>query len=105
MALKLATEGSTVVCSDINEQTAQATAARAEEAGAKAVANAETHIVCGADFANVIPVGVKEIFLVMREAPLGHDGATAADDAGHALGCERHKPQQDTGVDLSLIHI
>ena len=40
MALKLATEGSTVVCSDINEQTAQATAARAEEAGAKAVANA-----------------------------------------------------------------
>ena len=40
MALKLATEGSTVVCSDINEQTAQATAARAKEAGAKAVANA-----------------------------------------------------------------
>ena len=40
MALKLATEGSTVVCSDINEQTAQATAARAEEAGATAVANA-----------------------------------------------------------------
>ena len=40
MALKLAAEGSTVVCSDINEQTAQATAARAEEAGAKAVANA-----------------------------------------------------------------
>ena len=40
MALKLATEGSTVVCSDINEETAQATAARAEEAGAKAVANA-----------------------------------------------------------------
>ena len=40
MALKLATEGSTVVCSDINEQTAQATAARAKEAGAQAVANA-----------------------------------------------------------------
>jgi len=35
MALKLAAEGSVVVCSDINEQGAQATAARAEELGAK----------------------------------------------------------------------
>ncbi len=40
MALKLASEGSTVVCSDINEQGAQATAARADELGAKAIANA-----------------------------------------------------------------
>lgn len=40
MALKLASEGSTVVCSDINEQGAQATAARVEELGAKAVVNA-----------------------------------------------------------------
>ena len=40
MALKLAAEGSTVVCSDINEQSAQATAARAEELGAKSVAQA-----------------------------------------------------------------
>jgi NAD(P)-dependent dehydrogenase (short-subunit alcohol dehydrogenase family) len=39
MALKLAAEGATVVCSDINEQGAQATAARAEELGAKAVVN------------------------------------------------------------------
>ncbi|MED5572662.1 MAG: SDR family NAD(P)-dependent oxidoreductase, partial [Pseudomonadota bacterium] len=40
MALTLAAEGYTVVCSDINEQTAQATAARVEEIGAKGVANA-----------------------------------------------------------------
>ena len=40
MALKLAAEGSTVICSDINEQTAQATAARAEEKGATALAHA-----------------------------------------------------------------
>ncbi len=39
MALTLATEGSTVVCSDINEQTAQATASRLEELGARALAN------------------------------------------------------------------
>lgn len=35
-ALRLASEGSTVICSDINEQSAQATAARAEELGATA---------------------------------------------------------------------
>ena len=40
MALTLAAEGSTVVCSDINEQTAQATAARVEEIGFKGVTNA-----------------------------------------------------------------
>ena len=40
MALKLAAEGSTVVCSDINEQGAQATAARVEELGAKASVSA-----------------------------------------------------------------
>lgn len=40
MALKLASEGGTVVCSDINEQTAQATASRVEETGARAVVNA-----------------------------------------------------------------
>jgi NAD(P)-dependent dehydrogenase (short-subunit alcohol dehydrogenase family) len=37
MALKLASEGATVVCADINEQSAQATAARIEAGGAKAV--------------------------------------------------------------------
>jgi len=39
-ALKYAAEGATVVCSDINEQSAQATAARIEEMGGKARANA-----------------------------------------------------------------
>jgi NAD(P)-dependent dehydrogenase (short-subunit alcohol dehydrogenase family) len=40
MALTLAAEGSTVVCSDINEQGAQATAARVEALGVRAVVNA-----------------------------------------------------------------
>ena len=40
MALKLAAEGAAVICSDIDEQAAQATAARAEETGARAAANA-----------------------------------------------------------------
>ena len=40
MALKLATEGSTVVCADINEQSAQATAARVQELGAESTVEA-----------------------------------------------------------------
>lgn len=40
MTLKLASEGATVVCTDINVQSAHATAARAEELGAKAVVQA-----------------------------------------------------------------
>ena len=42
-------------------------------AGAEAVADGEAHIVGGADVADFIPVGVEEVFLVMGEAPLGHD--------------------------------
>ena len=40
MALRLASEGATVVCADINEQSAQATAARIEGLGATAVVHA-----------------------------------------------------------------
>src|SRR5258708_6240765 len=42
-------------------------------AGAQAVADAEGHVVGGHDVADVVPVGVEEVLLVMREAPLGHD--------------------------------
>ena len=39
-ALKMGAEGSTVICSDINEQSAQAAATRIEDAGGKASVNA-----------------------------------------------------------------
>ncbi len=39
----------------------------------------------------------------MREAPLGHDRAAARDDAGHALGRQRHVAQQHAGVDREVI--
>ena len=44
-------------------------------AGAEAVADGEADIVGGADVADFIPVGVEEVFLVMGEAPLGHDAS------------------------------
>ena len=58
--------------------------ASAIEPGTQAVADAEADVVGGHDVADVVPVGVEEVLLVMREAPLGHDAAAARDDAGHA---------------------
>ena len=72
-------------------------------AGAEAVADAETHVVSGADFADVIPMRVEETLGVMREAPLRHDRAAATDDAGQALGRQRHEAQQHTGVDGEVV--
>ena len=42
-------------------------------AGTEAVADREADVVGGHDVADVIPVGVEEILLMMREAPLCHD--------------------------------
>ena len=47
---------------------------------------------------------VKETFLVMRQAPFGHDGAAARNDAGDASGGERDVTQQHPGMDGEIIH-
>jgi hypothetical protein len=57
---------------------------------AQAVAEAEGDVVGLHDFADVLEVRVEEAFLVVRQTPLGHDRAAAADDAGHAVGGQRH---------------
>jgi len=44
-------------------------------AGTQAVADAERDVIRGHDVADVVPVGVEEIFFVMRETPFGHDAA------------------------------
>ena len=72
-------------------------------AGAEAVADAEADVVGGHDVADVVPMGVEEVFLVMGEAPLGHDAAATADDAGHAGGGHGDEAEEDTGVDGEVI--
>jgi hypothetical protein len=72
-------------------------------AGAQAVADGEGDVVGGHDVADVVPVGVEEVFLVMGEAPLGHDAAAAADDAGHAGGGHGDEAEEDAGVDGEVI--
>ncbi len=72
-------------------------------AGAQAVADGEGDVVSGADVADFVPMGVEEIFLVMGEAPFGHDRAAAADDTGHAAGGHGDEAQEDAGVDGEVI--
>ena len=74
------------------------------EPGTQAVAEAEGHVVGLHDLADFLEVGVEEVFLDGGQAPLGHDRAAAADDAGHALGGHRHIAQQHAGVDGEVIH-
>ena len=62
-------------------------------AGAQAVTNREGDVVGGADVADVIPVLVEEAFLLVGDAPFGHDGATTRDNAGHAFGGVGHEAQ------------
>jgi hypothetical protein len=40
---------------------------------------------------------------VVRQTPLGHDRAAAADDAGHPVGGQRHVAQQHAGVDGEVV--
>ena len=46
----------------------------------------------------------EEILLVMGQAPLGQDGAAAADNAGGAPRGQRDEAQQDAGMDGEIIH-
>jgi hypothetical protein len=75
-----------------------------DRAGTQAVAEAEGDVVGLHDFADVLEVGVEEVLLVVRQAPLGEDGAAAAHYPGHALGGQRHIAQQYAGVNREVVH-
>ena len=74
-----------------------------DRAGTEAVADREADVIGGHDVADVVPVGVEEILLVVREAPLGHDRAAAGDDAGDATGGHRDVGQADAGMDGEVV--
>src|SRR5574343_94481 len=74
-----------------------------DRAGTQAVAEAEGDVVGLHDFADFLEMRVEEAFLVVRQAPLGHDRAAAADDTGHPVGGHRHVAQQDVSVDGEVV--
>ena len=71
--------------------------------GAQTVADGKAHVIGGHDLADLIPVSVEKILLVMREAPFGHDGPTATDDAGHAFGGEGNEAEEHAGMDGEVV--
>ncbi len=75
----------------------------ADRAGAQAVAERERHVVFAHQVANLVEALVEEAFLVMRQAPLGHDRAAARDDAGDAVGGEVDVGEPHAGMDGEII--
>ena len=60
-----------------------------DRAGPQTVADGKADVVGGHDLADLVPMRVEKTFLMMREAPLGHDRAAARDDAGGASRRQR----------------
>src|SRR6478752_1548189 len=52
---------------------------------------------------NALELGVEEVLLVVRQAPLGHDRSAARDDAGGALRGVRDVAEQRPGVDREVV--
>ena len=75
-----------------------------DRARTQAIANAEAHIIGGHDVADVVPVRVEEVFLVMGETPFRHNATTTGNDASHARSGERHEAQEHTGVDREIVN-
>ena len=71
--------------------------------GTEAVADREADVIGGHDVADVVPVGVEEVLLMVREAPLGHDRAATGDDAGDATRGHRDVGQTDAGMDREVV--
>ena len=74
-----------------------------DRTGAQAVAEREGYVIGLHDFADFLEMRVEETFLVVGQAPLGHDRAAAGDDAGDALGGQRHAAQQHAGMDGEIV--
>ncbi|MNV77058.1 hypothetical protein D3C71_1704520 [compost metagenome] len=73
-------------------------------AGTEAVAEREGDVVRLHDLADFLEMRVEEILLVMRQAPGGHNGAAARDDACDAPGGQGHIAQKHTRVDGEIVH-
>ncbi len=71
---------------------------------AQPVAERKRDVVAGEDFTQLVEAGVEEVFLVVCEAPAGHDGSAAGDDAGDPVGGQGHVAQQYAGVDGHVVH-
>ncbi len=75
-----------------------------DRTGAQAIAKGEGHVIGLHDFADVFEMRIQEVFLVVRETPLGKNRAATRDNPGHAAGGHRHIAQQHASVNREVIH-
>ena len=55
-------------------------------AGAQSVAERHGHVIPGQNLAYLLEMGIEEILFVVDHGPPGHDGSSAAHNAGEAFG-------------------
>src|SRR5689334_23770 len=60
--------------------------------GTQTIPNGKTDVVRSHDLADLVPMGVEKIFLMVRQTPFGQDRSTARDDAGGPSHCHRDVP-------------
>ena len=77
--------------------------ASAIEPGRRPSPSEKRHVVLAHDVADLVEALVEEALLVMRQAPLRHDRAAARDDAGDAVGGQRHVGEAHAGVDGEIV--
>ena len=75
-----------------------------DRAGPQPISNTEAYVVGRHDVTDVIPMRVEEIFFVMREAPLCHNATATRNNTRHAARRERHKAQENSGVNREVVH-
>ena len=75
-----------------------------DRARAQTVAERERDVVLAHDLAELAEVGVEEVLLVMRHAPLGQDRAAARHDAGDPVDGQGHVAQQHARVHGEVVH-
>ena len=73
-------------------------------AGPQAIAQRVADVISLQYLGHLIEMRVDEILFVVGNTPLGHDGATARHDAGHAVGRQVDKGQAHTGMHGEVVH-
>ncbi len=74
-----------------------------QAAGAEAVADAEGDVILAHDVADVFPMGIHRVLLVVMEHPFREEGAAPADDADQTVFHEGEMLLEDAGVDCEVI--
>ena len=75
-----------------------------QRARTQTVAKRERHIVLGEDLAKLVEMRVQEAFLMMLQAPFGHDRTATGNDARHAVGGQRHETKQHARMDGHVVY-